>query len=88
LVVIDMINDFLEKLEGPRRDQLVRGINDLVRMMRNASCPVIWIRQEFEPDLSDAFQEMRLKGIRAAIKGTVGGAALLDSPLWHDFSVI
>ena len=30
------------------------------------------VRQEFDPDLSDAFLEMRSKGIRTNIKGTPG----------------
>jgi nicotinamidase-related amidase len=33
---------------------------------------VIWVRQEFEPDLSDAFPEMREKGIRVTIRGSPG----------------
>jgi nicotinamidase-related amidase len=41
-------------------------------MMRSLSHPAIWMRQEFEPKLSDAFPEMRDKGIRVAIKGTPG----------------
>jgi hypothetical protein len=40
--------------------------------MRQRGCPIVWNRQEFEPDLSDAFQEMRTKGIRISIKGTTG----------------
>lgn len=32
--------------------------------MRQRGCPIVWVRQEFEPDLSDAFQEMRTKDIR------------------------
>ena len=40
--------------------------------MRDANHPVIWVRQEFEPDLSDAFPEMRAKGIRITIRGTRG----------------
>jgi len=40
--------------------------------MRSASLPVIWVWQEFEPDLRDAFPEMRAKGIHIAIKGTEG----------------
>jgi nicotinamidase-related amidase len=33
---------------------------------------VIWVRQEFRPDLSDAFREVRAKGIRITIEGTPG----------------
>ncbi len=70
LVVIDMLNDFLEKWAPARRQQLVQSINDLIGFMRKRECPIIWVRQEFEPDLRDAFAEMRTKGIRITIKGT------------------
>ena len=40
--------------------------------MRQLGRPIIWVRQEFEPDLCDAFPEMKAKGIRITIKGTVG----------------
>ncbi len=72
LIVIDMLRDFLEKWEPARKAQLTANINELVGLMRNASRPVIWVRQEFEPDLRDAFPEMRAKGIRTTIKGTPG----------------
>ena len=72
LLVIDMLNDFLEKWNSLQRDELLRAINELVQIMRKASRPVIWVRQEFEPDLSDAFPEMKAKGIRVAIKDTTG----------------
>ncbi len=82
LIVIDMLNDYLEKWDAPRRTQLVCAINELVRIMRSASRPVIWIRQEFEPDLGDAFPEMKAKAIYVTIKGTAG--AQLDSRLTVD----
>jgi nicotinamidase-related amidase len=40
--------------------------------------PVIWIRQEFSEDLSDAFPQMRRKGIRVTIAGTAGARLLSD----------
>jgi nicotinamidase-related amidase len=54
------------------RKRLVNSINALVAIMRNLSHPVIWVRQEFEPDLQDAFPEMRAKGIRITVRGTPG----------------
>lgn len=68
LLVIDMLNDFLDKWDPARRNKLICAVNELVQIMRRASRPVIWVRQEFEPDLSDAFLEMRAKGIRVAIR--------------------
>ena len=72
LIVIDMLSDFLDQWEGDVRLRLTRSINELVQSIRRADCPVIWIRQEFDPDLRDAFPEMRAKGIRITIKGTPG----------------
>jgi nicotinamidase-related amidase len=72
LVVIDMVNDFLAKWPLAQKNQLVGSINELVGLMRQRGYPVIWVRQEFEPDLRDAFPEMKAKGIRITIKGTDG----------------
>jgi isochorismate hydrolase len=72
LLVIDMLRDFLESWEPGRKEKLVQSINELAGIVRGFSCPVIWVRQEFEPDLRDAFPEMRARGIRITIKGTQG----------------
>lgn len=72
LIVIDMLNDFLAKWEPSCRQTLAEAINELVSIMRRASHPIIWVRQEFEPDLRDAFPEMKSKGIHIVIKGTPG----------------
>jgi nicotinamidase-related amidase len=37
---------------------------------------VIWVRQEFRPDLSDAFADMRRNGIAVTIAGTAGAQLL------------
>jgi nicotinamidase-related amidase len=72
LIVIDMLRDFLESWEFAKRERLVQSTNELVGIARSFSHPVIWVRQEFEPDLRDAFPEMRAKEIRITIKGTQG----------------
>ena len=55
-LVIDMLNDFfLEQPLSGRRSGLVSAINEVVRMFREKGQPIIWVRQEFKPDLSDAF---------------------------------
>ncbi|MGA2672886.1 MAG: isochorismatase family cysteine hydrolase, partial [Terracidiphilus sp.] len=72
LIVIDMLNDYLAHWEPGCRERLVAGINELVGTMRGHSSPILWIRQEFEPDLHDAFPEMKAKGIQITIKGTWG----------------
>ncbi|HUI85213.1 MAG TPA: isochorismatase family cysteine hydrolase [Candidatus Binatia bacterium] len=72
LLVIDMLNDFLDQWPAASRKALLDATNELLAMMRSAGLPVIWVRQEFEPDLSDALPEMRQKGISITIKGTPG----------------
>ena len=76
LIVIDMLRDFLSSWKPDRTDRLVQSINELVGVMRSFSRPVLWVRQEFEPDLRDALPEMRAKGIRITIKGTPGSEIL------------
>ena len=79
LLVIDMLNDFfIEGLLAKRRDELVRSINELVALFRSHNLPIIWIRQEFAPDLSDAFLVMRERGLAVTIAGTDGCEILPD----------
>jgi nicotinamidase-related amidase len=72
LIVIDMLNDSWIGRDEARQQPLVCAINELAATMRGLSHPVVWVRQQFEPDLSDAFPEMRAKQIRVTIKGTEG----------------
>jgi maleamate amidohydrolase len=72
LIVIDMVNDFLANWPEGAKTRLLASTNDLVRLMRQRGYPIIWVRQEFEPDLHDAFPEMISKGIRITIRGTDG----------------
>ena len=87
LLIIDMLVDFLAGWPEADRAQLVDPIRTLVKGCRAAGCPIIWVRQEFEPDLSDAFRDMRRRNIRLTIKGTEGCkiipelAPLPDDPL-------
>jgi nicotinamidase-related amidase len=76
-LIIDMLNDFFleEPLSGRRRG-LVSAINEVVRMFRDNGQPIIWVRQEFKPDLSDAFLAMRKQDTRITIAGTDGAQIL------------
>jgi nicotinamidase-related amidase len=78
LLVIDMLNDFLDQWDAVRKEKLVAAINSLVGAVRASGHPIVWVRQEFEPDLRDAFPEMRAKGIHTVIKGTEGCRILSD----------
>ena len=72
LIVIDMLNDFLSKWPEIPKQRLLSSVNGLTATMRKHDRPVIWVRQEFEPDLRDAYPEMIRKGIQITIKGTYG----------------
>jgi nicotinamidase-related amidase len=61
LIVIDMLNDFLFGWPETPKQRLPSSINNLIAVMRRHNCPVIWVRQEFEPDLRDAYPEMLRK---------------------------
>lgn len=72
LIIIDMLNDFLRDWEEVQVAGLIGNTNELVRALRQAGAPVIWVRQEFKPDLTDAFLDMRDKDISITIEGTEG----------------
>jgi nicotinamidase-related amidase len=78
LIVIDMSNDFLDNWPPAAKEGLVRSINELVGIIRQHQRPVIWVRQEFEPDLRDAFPEMKQKEIRITVRGTRGSQICSD----------
>ena len=79
LLIIDLFNDCLDHLPPERVEQLVTNTNNLTLHFRVSNLPIVWVRQEFAPDLSDAFLEMRRRGIKTAIAGTTG--AQLDRRL-------
>ena len=74
LLVIDMLNDFFRRHTAlaEKRPELVGAINQVTRWFRQQQLPIIWVRQEFAPDLSDAFLEARRHNHRVAIAGTDG----------------
>jgi nicotinamidase-related amidase len=74
LIVVDMLNDFFEQspILAMQRERLVASMNLLVRGFRGRGLPVFWVRQEFAPDLHDAFPEMRAKKLSITIAGTTG----------------
>jgi nicotinamidase-related amidase len=72
VIVVDMLNDFLQAWPPETKERLVASTNALLAVARTHHRPVIWVRQEFQPDLRDAFAEIRKKGIRITIAGTPG----------------
>jgi nicotinamidase-related amidase len=77
VVIVDMQVDFFshERL-AQHRAELAANVNELTRLARAYDAPVIWVKTEFEPDLRDAFLEVRKKAIRVAIKGSAGAGLL------------
>ncbi len=72
LILIDMQNDFLDRLGDAGRATLIEKTNQLIDSFRASGCPIVWVRTLFEEDLSDAFLEMRDRQIAVAIKGSAG----------------
>ena len=74
LIVVDMLNDFFDRspVLAMQRSQLVANTNLLVRSFHSMKLPVYWVRQEFAPDLHDAFLDMRVNGISITMAGTTG----------------
>jgi nicotinamidase-related amidase len=74
LLIIDMLNDFFRQHArlAAQRPHLVASINLLTEEFRQHGQPVIWIRQEFAPDLHDAFLDMRKHNLQITIAGTDG----------------
>jgi nicotinamidase-related amidase len=74
LLVIDLLNDYFRQ-QAPlaaQRDQLAAAVNRLAAAFRQARQPIVWVRQEFAPDLSDAFLRARRENHRVTIAGTDG----------------
>ena len=85
-----MLNDCFGHAELRRqRASLCSSINELTTLARANGHPVVWVRQEFEPDLSDATIDMKAKNIRMFIKGTEGAAVLDElSRAEPDFEIV
>ena len=68
LLVIDLLNDFFRQHArlAAQRSQLAASVNRLAAAFRQSQQPVLWVRQEFAPDLSDAFLRMRRENLRGS----------------------
>ena len=77
ILIIDMLNDFfIDRRLSERRKELCERINDLIDWGRKNKLKIIWVRQEFKKDLSDAFLTMRKKQIHKTIEKTEGSQLL------------
>ncbi|MGG6893692.1 cysteine hydrolase family protein [Rhizobium sp. BR 315] len=74
LLIIDFLNDYLDRWDPKKVVQLITQTNKVVASFRERGLPVIWVRTEFRADLSDAFLEMRDGAISIVIEGGRGSA--------------
>jgi nicotinamidase-related amidase len=72
LIVIDLLNDFLDAWPAAARQELIESTNALIGLMRRHGRPVIWMRQEFRADLSDAFPGAARQGHADHDRGHAG----------------
>jgi nicotinamidase-related amidase len=89
-----MVEDYFDSRIWPgsaipdHRPDLVRSVNRLVRACRDSGIDVIWFRQEFEPDLSDAFPHMIRTGRRYAIRDTPGAQLLPELDVEEEDTIL
>jgi nicotinamidase-related amidase len=90
LLVIDMQDDCLQHPRlKERREALVTHINALTSYARDHRFPVIWARQEFEPNLSDAPRYNRIHNVRTTLAGTRGAQLIPELHTEnHDLHVV
>jgi nicotinamidase-related amidase len=73
LLIIDLQQEFFEKGRLKKhRQKLVKNTNQLVAAAHKNKVPVIWVKQEFEKDLSDAPLYNRKNNKPITIAGTPG----------------
>ena len=73
LLVIDLLQDFFKDgLLSDHRPKLSASVNELVDAAHKHDIPVIWIRQEYKADLSDAPLYNRKHNKPVTIEGTEG----------------
>jgi len=60
------------------RASLTTNINTLIALCRTNHVPIIWVRQEYAKDLSDAFLEMQANNIQITIADTLGCKLLTE----------
>lgn len=77
ILIIDAQQDFFQKSRlKNNRKKLAKNINELTAIGRSQNIPIIWIRQVFKKDLSDAFLGYKEEGINMVIENTKGSQLL------------
>lgn len=85
-----MQKDFFKSEELQEKSQtLISNINSIVQAFRNKNLPVIWVKQVWSEDLSDAHPFNRKTGNKQVIEGTTGSELLDELDFSNlDFQVI
>ena len=90
IIIIDVLQDFFKNGRlKEKREGLVKSINELVDIGRKNKLPIIWVRQEFKDDLSDAFLALKKSGDKITIENTKGSKLLPElNKEKHDHEII
>lgn len=88
LIVIDMQNDFLDRLGVEERTDLILNTNRLIDIFRRSDCPIIWVQQVISPNLSDAPLLVRDRRIPVVVAGTSGAEIHTDLSRHDEDSVV
>ncbi|MFA5211335.1 MAG: cysteine hydrolase [Patescibacteria group bacterium] len=73
LIIIDLQEDFFkDKFLAKKRKKISNSVNKLVKIVRSKKIPIIWVKQEYENDLSDAPLYNRKNKKKITIKNTKG----------------
>jgi len=88
-IIIDMQEDFFshERLKKNKKI-LTEKINQLASITRTSGAHLIWIKQEFAQDLSNAPLEVRKKKINITVSGTPGAEILAQLTIEDTDSII
>ncbi len=84
-IIVDMQEDFFshDRL-NTNRALLTKNINGLVSLSRSTNTLLIWVKQEYSSDLSDAPADIREQGIEIVIAGTAGAGLLKELNIQKD----
>jgi nicotinamidase-related amidase len=90
LIIIDLLQDFFrEGLLYDHKNKIVKSTNQLVDFTRAHNIPVIWVRQEYKPDLTDASIYNRVNNKPVTIQNTQGCLLLPELHFEkNDFEII
>ncbi len=94
VIVVDLLEDYFDKKLWPdselpsRRQELVERTNTLAGLARGLEVEIVWVRQEFAEDLSDAFPHMKKEGRAYTIIGTPGCQLLAELKVAPDDRIL